>query len=109
MQKKYLLFAPGPSPIPPNVLLAMAEPIIHHRAPAYIKVLEEVRELGVELAQTFQGRSSHELRVHEPALLGPVVEPAVLEEFAEEAGALGIHGAVQTVFLAEDEARRIAK
>ncbi len=44
MQKKYLLFAPGPSPIPPNVLLAMAEPIIHHRAPAYIKVLEEVRE-----------------------------------------------------------------
>ncbi len=44
MQKKYLLFAPGPSPIPPNVLLAMAEPIIHHRAPVYVKVLEEVRE-----------------------------------------------------------------
>src|SRR4030065_944077 len=44
MQKKYLLFAPGPTPIPPNVLLAMAEPIIHHRAPAYVKVLEEVRE-----------------------------------------------------------------
>ena len=41
MQKKYLLFAPGPSPIPPEVLLAMAKPIIHHRAPAYIKVLEE--------------------------------------------------------------------
>ena len=43
MQKKYLLFAPGPSPIPPSALLAMAEPIIHHRAPAYVKVLEEVR------------------------------------------------------------------
>ncbi len=44
MQKKYFLFAPGPSPIPPEALLSMAGPIIHHRAPAYIKVLEEVRE-----------------------------------------------------------------
>jgi len=52
MQKKYLLFAPGPSPIPPKVLLAMAEPIIHHRAPAYIKVLEEVREGLKYLFQT---------------------------------------------------------
>lgn len=52
MQKKYLLFAPGPSPIPPKVLLAMAEPIIHHRAPAYVKVLEEVREGLKHLFQT---------------------------------------------------------
>jgi len=52
MQKKYLLFAPGPSPIPPDVLLAMAEPIIHHRAPAYVKVLEEVREGLKYLFQT---------------------------------------------------------
>lgn len=52
MQKKYLLFAPGPSPIPPNVLLAMAEPIIHHRAPVYIKLLEEVREGLKYLFQT---------------------------------------------------------
>jgi len=52
MQKKYLLFAPGPSPIPPKVLLAMAEPIIHHRAPAYVSVLEEVREGLKYLFQT---------------------------------------------------------
>jgi aspartate aminotransferase-like enzyme len=52
MQKKYLLFAPGPSPIPPKVLLAMAEPIIHHRAPAFVKVLEEVREGLKYLFQT---------------------------------------------------------
>ncbi|MBW2183691.1 MAG: alanine--glyoxylate aminotransferase family protein [Deltaproteobacteria bacterium] len=52
MQKKYLLFAPGPTPIPPDVLLAMAEPIIHHRAPAYVKVLEEVREGLKYLFQT---------------------------------------------------------
>ena len=29
--KKYL-FAPGPTPVPPQVLAAMAEPIVHHRA-----------------------------------------------------------------------------
>jgi len=52
MQKKYLLFTPGPSPIPPTVLLAMAEPIIHHRAPAYVSVLEEVREGLKYLFQT---------------------------------------------------------
>ena len=44
MQRKYYLLAPGPVPVPPKVLAAMSEPIIHHRAPAFIKVLEEVRE-----------------------------------------------------------------
>lgn len=43
MQKKYYLLAPGPVPVPPKVLAAMSEPIIHHRAPAFVKVLEEVR------------------------------------------------------------------
>jgi serine---pyruvate transaminase len=44
MQRKYYLLAPGPVPVPPKVLAAMSEPIIHHRAPAFVKVLEEVRE-----------------------------------------------------------------
>jgi len=39
MQKKYLL-APGPTPVPPEALLAMAMPIIHHRAPDFLPVLE---------------------------------------------------------------------
>ncbi|HOP85312.1 MAG TPA: alanine--glyoxylate aminotransferase family protein [Syntrophorhabdaceae bacterium] len=43
MQKRYLL-APGPTAIPPEVLLKMAEPIIHHRNPLFEEVLEEVRE-----------------------------------------------------------------
>ncbi|RMG59967.1 MAG: alanine--glyoxylate aminotransferase family protein [Deltaproteobacteria bacterium] len=43
MIKQYLL-APGPTPIPPRVLLKMAEPIVHHRAPAFEKIMEEVRE-----------------------------------------------------------------
>jgi serine---pyruvate transaminase len=43
MQRKYYLLAPGPVPVPPKVLAAMSEPIIHHRAPAFVKVLEEIR------------------------------------------------------------------
>jgi aspartate aminotransferase-like enzyme len=43
MLKRYLL-APGPTPVPPEVLLKMAMPIIHHRAPDFIPVFEEVRE-----------------------------------------------------------------
>ncbi len=43
MQKKYLL-APGPTPVPPEALLAMAMPIIHHRAPDFIPVLDSAKK-----------------------------------------------------------------
>ena len=41
MIKKYLL-APGPTPVPPEILLRMAYPIIHHRSPDFGPVMEEV-------------------------------------------------------------------
>jgi aspartate aminotransferase-like enzyme len=41
--KKYYLMAPGPTPVPSNVLLAMAQPIIHHRTPEYESLFIEVR------------------------------------------------------------------
>jgi aspartate aminotransferase-like enzyme len=43
MIKPYLL-APGPTPIPNEVALAMAETIIHHRTPQFAKLFSEVRE-----------------------------------------------------------------
>src|SRR5436309_14961704 len=43
MLKRYLL-APGPTPVPPEVLLAMAKPIIHHRSPEFAQLFGEVRE-----------------------------------------------------------------
>jgi aspartate aminotransferase-like enzyme len=43
MQKKYLL-APGPTPIPPEALLAMAMPIIHHRAPDFLPILDSAKK-----------------------------------------------------------------
>lgn len=43
MLKRYLL-APGPTPVSPEVLLAMAKPVIHHRAPEFAELFGEVRE-----------------------------------------------------------------
>jgi aspartate aminotransferase-like enzyme len=40
MQKKYLM-TPGPTPVPPEVLLAQAKPIIHHRTPDFSAILME--------------------------------------------------------------------
>ncbi len=43
MIKRYLL-APGPTPVPPEALLAMARPMIHHRAPDFAHLFGEVRQ-----------------------------------------------------------------
>src|SRR2546427_9051921 len=52
--KKYQLMAPGPTPVPSEVLLAMARPIIHHRAPEYDALFREVRAGLKRLVQTRQ-------------------------------------------------------
>ena len=41
--KKYL-FTPGPAPVPPEVLLEMARPVIHHRTPEFSSALDQARE-----------------------------------------------------------------
>ncbi|MDI6799914.1 MAG: alanine--glyoxylate aminotransferase family protein [Actinomycetota bacterium] len=41
MKKNYLM-TPGPTPVPAEVLLAQAKPMIHHRAPYYSKVFTSV-------------------------------------------------------------------
>src|SRR5947207_5389086 len=38
-EKRYLL-TPGPTPVPPEVLAALAEPVVHHRARDYREVYE---------------------------------------------------------------------
>ncbi len=51
MVEKTYLFAPGPTPIPPEVLLAMAGPIIHHRTPQFRMLFKGVLE---DLKYVFQ-------------------------------------------------------
>ncbi|HTY57077.1 MAG TPA: alanine--glyoxylate aminotransferase family protein [Candidatus Binataceae bacterium] len=41
--KKYL-FTPGPAPVPPEVLLEMARPLIHHRTPEFSAALDRARD-----------------------------------------------------------------
>ncbi|MCM8762789.1 MAG: alanine--glyoxylate aminotransferase family protein [Candidatus Omnitrophica bacterium] len=43
MEKNYLL-TPGPTPLPPAVCAAQAQPIIHHRTPQFQAILKEVTE-----------------------------------------------------------------
>lgn len=43
MKKEYLL-SPGPTPVPPEALQVMAEPMFHHRTPRFRKMFQEVTE-----------------------------------------------------------------
>ncbi len=53
MIKNYLL-TPGPTPVPPEALLAMAKPIIHHRTPQFQQILKEAEE-GLKYAFQTKG------------------------------------------------------
>ncbi len=44
MVKKHLLLAPGPTPVPHEILLEGAKETIHHRTPEFVKILEETLE-----------------------------------------------------------------
>jgi len=51
--KKYLL-APGPTPVPAEVLLRMAAPTIHHRTPEFEAIVASVRDQLKQVWQTEQ-------------------------------------------------------
>ena len=53
MIKNYLL-APGPTPVPPRVLLAMAQPLMHHRTPQFSRIFAEAKRGLQEVFQTAQ-------------------------------------------------------
>jgi aspartate aminotransferase-like enzyme len=50
-QKRYLM-TPGPTPAPPQVLAAMAEPVIHHRARDYRELFERLLSRLSEVFRT---------------------------------------------------------
>ncbi len=53
MKKKYLL-APGPTPVPEHIALAMAQPMMHHRTPQFSAIFAEAAEDAKALFQTKQ-------------------------------------------------------
>ncbi len=48
MRREYLM-TPGPTPLPPEVLLTQAEPMMHHRTPAYtelfVQLIADLKEI----------------------------------------------------------------
>ena len=50
--RKHYLFAPGPTSVPPEVLLELAKPVLHHREQEFLATLSEVREGLKYLFQT---------------------------------------------------------
>lgn len=50
MKKRFLL-APGPTPVPAEINLAMAQPMIHHRTPQFSAIFAEAKE---DLKYVFQ-------------------------------------------------------
>jgi aspartate aminotransferase-like enzyme len=44
MDRPEIILAPGPTPIPPEVLLAQAVPLVYHRGPAFGSMLREITE-----------------------------------------------------------------
>ncbi|MBI1870278.1 MAG: alanine--glyoxylate aminotransferase family protein [Chlamydiae bacterium] len=53
--KKQYLFAPGPTPVPPEALEVMARPIMHHRTAQFREIFKEVSE---SLKVIFQTKNS---------------------------------------------------
>jgi aspartate aminotransferase-like enzyme len=47
-----IILAPGPTPIPPEVLLAQAKPLVYHRGPGFGKLMRDVTSRLRELYRT---------------------------------------------------------
>ena len=53
--KKYYLIAPGPTPVPHEVLLEGAKETLHHRTPQFIELMGETMDKAKYLFQTKEG------------------------------------------------------
>lgn len=114
MPEKRYLFTPGPTPVPPEVLAVLAQPVVHHRGPdfrrTYERCLERLRTVcrtdGEVLLFTSPGSGAMESAVAN--LLAPGDRALVLsagnfgERWAELVAAYG--GALEHVRLAWGDA-----
>ena len=52
MNRPEIILAPGPTPIPPEVLLAQASPLVYHRGPGFGRLMRDVTARLKELYRT---------------------------------------------------------
>ncbi|HWC71470.1 MAG TPA: alanine--glyoxylate aminotransferase family protein [Actinomycetota bacterium] len=55
MDRPEIILAPGPTPIPPEVLLAQGSPLVYHRGPGFGNIMREVTSRLKELYRTDRG------------------------------------------------------
>ena len=55
MDRPEIILAPGPTPIPPEVLLAQAKPLVYHRGPAFGRLTRQVVKQLKQLFRTGSG------------------------------------------------------
>ncbi|MFA6357568.1 MAG: alanine--glyoxylate aminotransferase family protein [Candidatus Omnitrophota bacterium] len=85
MRKEYLL-TPGPTPLPPQISLAMARPIIHHRTPQFQAILKEA---SVGLKWVFQ--TANDVFIISSSGTG-AMEAAIINLLSAGDTALVVHG-----------------
>ncbi|MDA8362175.1 MAG: alanine--glyoxylate aminotransferase family protein [Gammaproteobacteria bacterium] len=76
-----VLLGPGPSDVPPRVLLAMAQPTIGHLDPAFITMMEEIKAL---LQYAFKTGNSLTLPISAPGSAGMEASLANLVEAGDK-------------------------
>ena len=52
MHRPEIILAPGPTPIPPEVLLAQGSPLVYHRGPGFGDLMRDVTSRLAELYRT---------------------------------------------------------
>ena len=52
MDRPEIILAPGPTPIPPEVLLAQGSPLVYHRGPGFGNIMRDVTDRLKELYRT---------------------------------------------------------
>ncbi len=97
MKRKQRLFTPGPTPVPPEVLLAMAAPMTHHRQAAFEEIFVRVSEKLKTVFQTtspvviFSGSGTSALEAAVVNTLSPCDKAISVcgGKFGERWGAIG--------------------
>lgn len=84
--EKWRLLAPGPTPVPEEVLNVMALPVIHHRAPMYKELFKKVSE---DLKYVFQ--TANDVILFASSGTG-AMESAIANSFSEGDKVLVIRG-----------------
>ena len=67
-----LLLGPGPCDAHPNVLRALATPLLGHLDPQYLKVMDEIQDM---LRATFQTSNALTFPISGTGMSGPAIQP----------------------------------